>query len=78
MKEVSCFVSDYCQNFPGCCSFCVHLSTHRKNATDKFVSSKCGSQACWCSHQHDIDYCYDCEPYDPPCSLFKCGVSFDG
>lgn len=72
-----CSVSSFCQNYGNGCSFCIYSPNPRKNAKDKFVSCKCGSQSMLCKHQSDLEYCYDCDPYDPPCSLFSCNVSFN-
>lgn len=76
--EDYCFCTDYCLNYGIACLSCAHSPNHSSNAPDKFVSCKCGSQSSLCARRHDIDACYDCDPFDPPCSLFKCGVSFNG
>ena len=71
MKNL-CEYHNICVNFTnGGCSHCS-LSVHpRSNAHDMFVSNKCGVFALFCIHSCDISYCSECDPFDPPCCLFK-------
>lgn len=75
---LTCDNYSFCQNFGKGCSFCIHSPYPRSNAIDKFVSYKCGLQSMICARCHDYEACYDCDPYDPPCSLFRRSISFGG
>lgn len=80
MAFVRCSYLDFCLNrkVSGKCASCIYFPYSRDPINvNNFVSSRCGSQSELCSHSHDPDYCDDCDPFDPPCSLFSCNISFN-
>ena len=78
-NAVNCDAISFCMSYGVGCSACVHNPlSNDPIPVNCFISFKCGSQSSMCLRCYDFDACYDCDPFDPPCSLFRCSVSFGG